>query len=267
MTAVVTTMRQAAAALPPAVGFITAIGAWQFVLETGLVPTGSLPYPRDIATQLLQMLGERSTWIALWQTLWSAVVGLVIAIVMGVVLGTSIGRIRIVDDSTRLLVQFLRPIPPIALLPLMLLLLGPNEEMKIVLVVWGCIWPILLQTADGVRSIEPMAFQVVRSYRVGKMRTWRSVVIPAISPYIMTGVRVAASVSLLVAVMAELIGGAKGIGKATANAGLVGQTSRVYAYVLLAGILGVAVNFVLSQLERRMLFWHGAHHRSGQDAR
>jgi ABC-type nitrate/sulfonate/bicarbonate transport system permease component len=256
-------MRHAAAALPPAVGFLAAIGAWQLILSTGVLPPGSLPYPGDIATQLLHLLSERSTWIALWQTLWSAVVGLAIAIVMGVVLGTVIGRIRIVDDSTSLLVQFLRPIPPIALLPLTLLLLGPSEEMKIVLVAWGCVWPILLQTADGVRSIEPLALQVARSYRVGKSRTWRSVVIPAVSPYIMTGVRVSASVSLLVAITTELIGGAKGIGKMTANAGLAGQTSSVYAWVLLAGMLGVAVNFALLRLERRVLFWHGAHRLSG----
>lgn len=252
---------------PPAIGLLIALGAWHLVLATETVPAGSLPGPADVAGQLVEMLGERPVWIALWQTLRSAVVGLLAAVMIGVVLGTVIGRIRFVDDSTRLLVQFLRPIPPIALLPLMLLLLGPSDEMKVVLVVWGCIWPILSQTADGVRSIEPLALQVARSYRIGRARTWRSVVVPAMAPYIVTGLRVSASVSLLVAVMAELIGGAGGIGKMTANVSLAGQTSRVYGYVFIAGLLGIAVNFLLARFERHVLFWHGAHRRIGRHAR
>lgn len=260
-------MRSVSALLPPVIGLTIALGGWHFALTMGLVPAGSLPGPAEVVRQLLEMLGERSVWIALWQTLRSAVVGLSIAVAIGVVLGTAIGRLRFVDDSVRLLVQFLRPIPPIALLPLMLLLLGPSEAMKVVLVVWGCIWPILLQTADGVRSIEPLALQVARSYRISRVRTWRSVVIPAMAPYVMTGLRVSASVSLLVAVMAELIGGARGIGKMTANASLVGQTPRVYGYVVIAGVLGIAVNFVLGRLERRVLFWYGAHRRRSQNAR
>lgn len=256
--------QQAIALLPPALGFAVVIAAWQGVLASGWIPSGSLPYPGEVAVQLAQLLGERATWIAVWQTIWGAFIGMVLAVVIAVPLGTVIGRVRFVDNSSRLLVQFLRPIPPIALLPLTLLLLGPSDGAKVALVVWGCVWPILLQTADGVRSIEPLMLQVARSYRVGRSRTWRSVVIPAMSPYIMTGLRVSASVSLLVAVMAELLGGADGIGKVTANAGLAGQTSSVYAFVLLAGLLGVVVNFALSQLERRVLFWHGAHRRGGR---
>lgn len=247
--------------MPPIAGLAIAIGAWHFALAGGLVPPGSLPYPAQVAGVLVEMLGERQVWGSLWQTMRGALVGLIIATIIGVLLGTLLGRLRFADDSARLLIQFLRPIPPIALLPLVLLLLGPSEAMKIALVVWGCAWPVMLQTADGVRSIDPLMLQVARSYRLGRAVTWRSVVVPAMSPYIMAGVRVAASVALLVAVTAELIGGAKGIGKMTSDAGLVGQTTRVYAYVVLAGMLGVLINVALARLEGRLLGWHGPHRR------
>lgn len=260
--------RRAQTALRPVAGLVIAVGIWHLALATGFVPPGSLPDPAEVAGQLAQMLlGDPETWAALWQTLWSAVVGLAIAVGVGLVLGTAIGRLRFVDASTNLLVQFLRPIPPIALLPLMLLLLGPSPEMKLILIAWGAVWPVLLQTADGVKSIDPLALQVTRSYHISRLRAWRSVIVPAMLPYIMTGLRVSASVSLLVAVMAELIGGADGIGKMTANAGIVGQTSTVYAYVLLAGLLGVLLNAALSRLERRVLFWHESCRLNGRPGR
>lgn len=230
---------------------------WYGLLASGVVSREGFPSPDAIVGRTFSLLGEASTWSAIGQTLKSALLGLAIASLLGIAIGTVIGQSRVADISSGPLIQFLRPIPPIALLPLTLLLFGSGETMKLVLIAWGTVWPILLQTADGVRAIDGMSLQVARAYRIRPAAKFRHIVVPGMLPYLLTGLRISAAVSLLVAVMAELVGGAAGIGLLTARAQLAGQTETVYACLVITGLLGVLVNFGLSHAETRLVFWHG----------
>lgn len=250
---------------PAVVATACGLLAWYGLLESGLVSREGLPAPHAVLTRTVSLAGEMATWVAVGQTVKSALLGLAIATALGVALGTVIGQSRFANGSSQGLVQFLRPIPPIALLPLTLLLFGSGETMKLVLIVWGTLWPILQQTSDGVRAIDGLSLQVARAYRIRPAARFLHIIIPGMLPYLLTGLRISAAVSLLVAVMAELVGGAAGIGLLTAQAQLAGNTVNVYAFVLMAGFLGVVLNFALSRTEGRLLFWHGVH-REGSKA-
>jgi ABC-type nitrate/sulfonate/bicarbonate transport system permease component len=153
-------------------------------------------------------------------------------------------------------VEFLKPIPPVVLIPLLLLTMGPSERLGLVLVVFGCVWPILVQTSYGVRDADPVALDTVRSFGLSAPQRLRRVILPSAAPFLVTGMRIAAGAAFVIAVVSELIGGAPGLGKDILLAQNAGLYAKTYALVLATGILGLALYLVIGRLERWALHWH-----------
>jgi ABC-type nitrate/sulfonate/bicarbonate transport system permease component len=136
---------------------------------------------------------------------------------------------------------------------------GPTATMKIWMIALAAVWPLLFQTYYGVKAIEPVTIDTARVFRVGGLDRVRKVFLPATLPFIATGFRISSAIALIVAVVAELVGGAPGLGERIYSAQTSGAYDTMYAYIGFAGCLGVVINFATRRLERRLLGWHVLH--------
>jgi ABC-type nitrate/sulfonate/bicarbonate transport system permease component len=239
---------------------VAGLGGFLVLLEvvprSGLVPERYLPPISRIAGALADELGQASFWRALGDTLEGWAIGLAVAVAAGVGLGLLIGSVPALRAATASTIEFLRPIPSVALIPLAVLLFGTDLRSKLLLVVYASFWQVLVQVLSGTQDVDPVAMDTAHSYRLGRWARVRHVVWPTTLPYAVTGFRLAAAVALVLAITAELIIGSPGLGKEIAVAQTSGAVPAMYALVVVAGLLGVGVNLAARALERRVLAWH-----------
>ena len=237
-----------------ALAFALFMGLWEVqALRFG---PGIVPSPAEVGTALVRLLPEQDFWAAVWATISGSIIGLAIAAVLAVPLGMLVGASPFFGVSTRLSVDFLRTIPPVTLIPLIVLLYGPSTWMKIVLIVFGCIWPLFVQATYAIREVDPVLRDFARAFRLRTRFLWLNVLLPSSAPFLLTGFRIASTIALLLAVAAELIGNAPGIGREITLAQMGAQVPTAYAYVVIAALLGVAVNLGTGLGQRKALFWH-----------
>jgi ABC-type nitrate/sulfonate/bicarbonate transport system permease component len=252
------------AALRGLAGLAGLVAVLEVLPRTGAVSADYLPPSSETGRALWHLLAENAFWTALGDTLTGWGLGLAIAVVGGVVAGVVIGSVPVLRAVTASTIEFLRPIPSVALIPVAVLLYGTDLESKLLLVVYASFWQVLVQVLAGTQDVDPVAEDTARSYHMGSWGRVRYVVWPTALPYVMTGVRLAATVALVLAITAELVIGSPGLGNQLAVAQTSGAVPRVYALVLVTGLLGVAVNLVARAVERRALHWHQSMRREGQ---
>ncbi|MFB9071625.1 ABC transporter permease [Citricoccus parietis] len=154
------------------------------------------------------------------------------------------------------MVEFLRPIPSVALIPAVILLFGTKFESGVVLITYAAVWPMLLQTLFGLNDLDSVAKDTASSYRFSRWGYMRHVQWPSLMPPLFTGVRLAASIALVLAITGEMVIGTVGLGQGITVAQTSGATSTVYALVLVSGLMGLAVNQLARVAEKRLLWWH-----------
>jgi ABC-type nitrate/sulfonate/bicarbonate transport system permease component len=241
------------------VSVLAALATWQGSSAIGILPETSLPSAWAVLREWVSLIAEARYWASVWSTLSSALLGLVLVVSIGLPLGLLIGRVRLVRESTWFLIEFLKPIPPVAMLPLALLLWGPATTMKLTLITYGAFWPFLVQIIYGVSQVDATALRMSRSFRLGAWLTSTRVVVPGLLPFAATGIRISASIAIIVAVVTELVGGAAGLGREIVLAQNASQLPRLYALILTTGVLGIAVNSIFTLAEKPLLFWHPSH--------
>ncbi|KRV47865.1 ABC transporter permease [Wenjunlia vitaminophila] len=237
-------------------GLVLLAGVLEVLPRTGVVSADYLPPFSEIADALVGVAGEESFWQALLDTAEGWGYGLAIAVGVGTGLGLLIGSVEVLRRATASTIEFLRPIPSVALVPLAVLVYGTGLESTLLLVVYAAVWPVLLQMLAGVRDVDPVARDTAASYRFTRWARLRHVTWPTALPYLMTGVRLSASVALILAISSQLIIGSPGIGKEIALAQSSNAVEEMYALVIVTGALGVCVNVAARALERRVLAWH-----------
>ncbi|WP_405406936.1 ABC transporter permease [Streptomyces sp. NBC_01104] len=229
--------------------------AWELAVREGLLPQSSVPTASATASALRTVAGSGDFWHALGQTALGWCVGLLLCTAIGVPAGLLIGTSRFLTRSTRLLTDFLRTIPAVALCPVLLLTLGSTMTMKLVLVVSGALWPLLTATIDGVRHVDPVAADTFRTFRLPAHQRVRRLVLPSALPFLVTGVRNCAVLALMLTTAGEYLGAAPGIGNELSRAQQAGAIDRMFALLVVAGLLGVALNSLLLTAERLALPW------------
>jgi len=182
--------------------------------------------------------------------------GLLISTILGIAVGLLLGRLPVLSDAVTPVLEFLRAIPAVALLPAAVLLLGIGPDMRISVIVYGTIWPILLNTADGARSLDPMLADVVAAYHIRPRDRLRSIILPAASPQIVAGVRTALSVGITTLILSEMIGSTSGIGYQILSAQQSFAVSDMWAGIVVLGIIGYLLNVAFRGLEAYVLRWH-----------
>ena len=197
-------------------------------------------------SELVTQVAESRFWSAVGNTLQGWVLGLGIAMALGIPLGMIIGSSRWVFRAFRVPIEFLRPIPSVALIPLAVLIYGTGLESKVFLAAFASFWPLLIQTIYGVQDVDPVATDTARSFGLGRRARLRRIVLPGAVPYIATGVRISAAVSLILVVTAELVIGSAGLGREINTARSGGNLEVMYALILATGLLGWILNIVMS---------------------
>jgi ABC-type nitrate/sulfonate/bicarbonate transport system permease component len=202
------------------------------------------------------MLQTGAFWIALLQTVRGWALGLGIATALAVPLGILLGSSDFAARAFRVPIEFLRPIPSAVLIPLLFLTLGTNIKSEVFLATFGAFWPLLVQTMYGVRDVDPLALDTGRSFGLGRFELLYRITLPSSVPYILTGLRISSTVSLILAFTAELFMGMPGLGQKVNVAQAYGLTDQLFALAIAVGFLGLAIHFVVAGFERRVLRWH-----------
>lgn len=228
----------------------------ELVPRLGLVSDRYLPPTSRILTELAEQAGGSELWVAVRETLLSWLIGLAIAVAAATVLGVVIGLVPLLRAATASTIEFLRPIPSVAWIPAAVVLYGPVRAGTLLIVVYAAFWQMLVQVLHGVDDIDPVARDTARSYRLGRWARVRWLVVPTMLPYAVTGLRLAATVALILTVTGELFIGTPGIGAEILLAANGGAVTLTYALVVVAGLLGVGANLLFRWFERYTLAWH-----------
>ncbi|EHN12870.1 putative ABC-type nitrate/sulfonate/bicarbonate transport system permease component [Patulibacter medicamentivorans] len=232
--------------------------AWQLLHALEVGGPGTIPSVPGVVRELAAVTTEAGFASVLWQTVGPWLLGLVIVVVGGVAIGVVLGTFSFAYRSTRATIDFVRSFPPVAVIPLAVLTLGVSTKLKVVFIVATCIWPMVLQTIVGVRSVDPISRQAARSMRLSWWQAVRWVVLPATMPYVATGLRISAVMALLVTIGVEILGGVAGLGQSIATFEAAGDVDTMWGYLLTAMLLGVIVSQGFSRLERFALRWHAS---------
>jgi ABC-type nitrate/sulfonate/bicarbonate transport system permease component len=224
----------------------------------GLLPERDFPRVSDDLRTLVSQLGTAEFWTSVGQTLLTWAVGFVIAAAIGVVAGILIGANEVLYRATHVVIEFMRPIPSVALIPLAVLVYGTGAESAIFLAAFASIWPVLVQAIYGMRDVDPVAMDTVRAFGIGRLQRIRSVLLPSAFAYVATGLRIASATALILVVTAELVIGAPGLGTAINLAQSGNNVQLMYALIIATGLLGWLLNGIFTWLERRLLHWHPA---------
>ncbi|MBQ1082828.1 ABC transporter permease [Nocardiopsis sp. B62] len=238
------------------VGVVVALCLAEAVARWG-VDSSALPPVSVVLANTGRLLVDPTFLTEVAATLTAAVTGLAIAAVAGVGLGLLLGSLRWVERASSVVVEFLRPIPSVALIPVAILVFGQGAEMKVALVTYAALWPILFNTLYGVRAVEPLARESARVFGVPRLAVLARVVLPSTAPFVAAGVRISAAIALIVTVSAELLAGAaEGLGSWILRMSSGGaNTDMVYAGTIVAGLLGLVVNGLLRAGEQRLFRW------------
>lgn len=182
--------------------------------------------------------------------------GVAISIVVGIVAGTAIGTTPWLRELLEPMLEFFRAVPPVALVPALMLLLGIGETMKLAVIVSGCVWPVLLNTVEGVRGVDPVLVETTRSYRVRRATSLRYVVLPAASPQIMAGIRLCLSIGLILMVISEMFASSSGLGYRLVFYQRSFMIAEMWSAIVLLGLIGVAMATLYGVVDRRVLHWY-----------
>lgn len=240
---------------------VVLLAAWEAISRGGLVNKQDLPPVTTVLKAFFEDLQTSELWSSVGNTALGWGIGLGIVIAVGVPLGALLGSSRIAYRASNLTLEFVRTIPSIAALPLLILIYGTQLKLTVVLVVLTALWPLLINTMYGMHDVDPVARETARVYGLGRVRIFLKVTIPSALPYIATGLRLSGVIALILAIAATLIAGGEGLGAAISEAAQSARTPVMYARILTAGLMGLLVTTLFVLLERRFLRWHASQRR------
>ncbi len=226
----------------------------------GAIPQSVLPLTSSVLAKGFGLLGNGRFLADLAATLEAWAVGLAITVAIGVPLGILLGSLPGVRVATRAVVEFLRPIPSVALILLVSLVLGPGLRMSVTLIVYAAIWPVLYNTIAGLDDVDPVAKETNRAFGFSPIASIRMVSLPSAAPFIATGIRLASSVAIVLDIGAGYVTGrinGPGLGAFIADySSGAGNLTVILAATAWAGVLGLVLDRALVFAEHRLLRWH-----------
>jgi NitT/TauT family transport system permease protein len=231
-------------------GAATIAALWQLIVVSGWVSERSLPSPFAVAASLPAVLADPAFYVGMGDTLGSWLSALVLSTVAAIVLGLILGTVPFLSRPAMVMVNALRSIPSTALIPVAILLFGLGTSMKIAVSIYAVFPVILINTIYGVASTEPMRTDAARSMHWSWWRRYLLLVLPSATPSIVTGIRVASGISLVVIISAELLGAKSGVGLVLVRYQQALQIDMAYACITLIGLVGMLVYAGISIVER-----------------
>jgi ABC-type nitrate/sulfonate/bicarbonate transport system permease component len=189
-------------------------------------------------------------------SLWRAALGYAAAAAAGIALGIAMGYWRRVHEAFEIVIELARAVPPPAVIPLAMVFLGIGDALKVFVIFFACFFPILVNTIDGVRGAEPVLIRTARTFGATRLQTVWKVIIPAAAPTVITGLRVAIAIALILTVISEMIGATSGIGYFILGSQRTLNITQMYAGILVLALTGYAINRAFLFADARAMAWH-----------
>jgi sulfonate transport system permease protein len=253
--------RRIGAAIAPWLVPIAILLLWEYATRAGVLSTRVLPEPLAVVKSAWALIQSGDMWANVKVSAWRALLGLAIGGGVGLVLGLWTGLFRPFEIALDSTVQMIRNIPALAMIPLVILWFGIEEEAKIFLVALGVFFPVYVNTFHGIRSVDANLIEMARSYGLKGFALYRDVIFPGALPSILVGVRFALGLMWVMLIVAETISAQSGIGYMTMNAREFLQTDVVVVGILLYAVLGKLADVLAKGIERAALRWHPAYQR------
>lgn len=215
-----------------------------------------IPEPLELLDRFITIWFTERFFSDVLPSVGRLLIGLGLSIVLGVIIGVVMGSVRWLRWLLEPLFEFIRSVPSTILIPVLLLLIGINDTMKITLIVLSCVWPVLLNTVAGVTSIDEVLNNTTQMMRMKKWDRMRHLVLPAASPQIMAGIRQSLAVALILMVVSEMFASTDGIGHWTINFQNRIAIPEMWSGVFLLGLIGVVLSVIFQLIQRRTLGWY-----------
>lgn len=233
--------------------------AWQLVANAQLISPIFLPGPDRAWAALVNGFSDRGLGSKLLGTLRHMTFGWLAACVAAIVLGSLIGSSRRARIYIAPSLEFLRPLPVSAIIPVAIALYGLSESMAIFVIAFGTLWPMLLATIQGYAGVEPRLLEVARALNLSRLETVTKISLPSAMPDILAGMRVSLTVALILSVVCEIVAGLDGLGQWVLISARMFRSPDLFAGVILLGAVGYLAAAIIAEVERRLLAWRKTH--------
>jgi NitT/TauT family transport system permease protein len=241
--------------LSRSVGLILFVALWELAPRLRLVRATYLSPPSAVFRALFLMAARGDLSKHFFISLKRAVTGLLVSAAVGVVLGLFIGYFKNVEKRLNLLFQSFRQMSAFALFPVFILFFGLGELSKTIIIFWASLWPVLLNTATGVKNVDKVLVRSVLSMGASKPYIFLNIIIPAAAPEIFTGIRLGGSYCVMAVVAAEMIGATSGLGYLVMYSEQTFNTPEMYGGIVMLAVLGLGLNFALHAVEQFFTSW------------
>jgi ABC-type nitrate/sulfonate/bicarbonate transport system permease component len=228
---------------------------WQWIADEKLVSPVFLPGPDRAWAALVKGVESGDLSQKLWATIERMIYGWLLASLVGIALGAAIGTSRLLRAYIAPMLEFLRPLPASAVIPVAIALLGLSDAMALVVIAFGSLWPVLLATVHGFSAVEPRLYEVGRALGLSRAAVILKIALPSASPDILAGMRLGLTVALILSVVCEMLAGRDGLGNWILLSARSFRAPDLYAGVILLGLLGYVSSVGIAAIERRLLIW------------
>lgn len=244
-----------------ALSIVALVTCWQLTAVSGLLPKGYLPSPYELVQEFGSLVEEGYKGTSLFHhigiSLFRTLAGFFLGALVGIPVGLVTGFTRVGAAIASPIMAFIRPIPPIAFIPMVVLYFGLGELGKIVLIFWTAFNYVQVNAHAGAANVPIAYLRAARSLGLSRLQQFTQIVFPASIPQIFTGLKVAMALSWAVVVAAELTGAQSGLGYMIADAALTFRIPVVFVGIILIGAIGLCLNYVLNVSEARLVHWRG----------
>jgi NitT/TauT family transport system permease protein len=214
--------------------------------------------PSAVAKAAVEMIGSGELWTYLWPSLKVLAIGFSLACVIGIGMGLLLARYEILDVALSVYITFLYSIPSVALVPLIVLWAGFETPAKVIILFLFAFFPMVINTYQGVKSVDPKLVEVGRAFRCSERQLWGNIVLPAALPFIVTGLRLALGRGLIGMVLADLYTAISGIGYLIVRTASTYRVDKMFVPIVTLGLLGVTLTALLRLAEKYVAPWTNA---------
>ena len=243
------------------VAFLVLLGfLWEAAGRGGWIhPVFFPPLSRILAT-LVGIVTSGEIFSHLAVSLWRGALGYALAAIVAIALGVVMGYWRRAYEAGEIMIELLRAVPPPVMIPVAMVFFGIGDATKVFTIFFTCSFPILVNTIDGVRGVDPVLIRTARTFGLSSRQIVGKVILPAAAPFIMTGLRIATAIALILVVVSEMIGATSGIGYFILGNQRSLNVTKMYAGLFVLALLGYAVNRMFLLVDARLMAWHKGLH-------
>lgn len=229
---------------------------WEILSRSGVIYEVYFPPISKIMATFFSLIISGEFWIHILSSLYRMFVGYSIAAVLAISLGVVMGSWKFILNLFEPIIEFLRPIPSVAIIPIAILFLGIEDLMKIFVIVYATMWPILINTIEGIKNVDIVQIDTGKVFGLKKSEIIKKIRIPNASPYILSGLRTSLAIALILTITAEMVGGVNGLGYFILYSQRLFKISEMFAGVITIAIIGYLLNKLFLWFENQFMKWH-----------